>query len=246
MKKNILLSVIIVNFVFIIIFSLFLSVSSQTISVDDYIKGKFPSIFNFYLSSLEDLDPYEKEFIDLLQKLLEEEQEYYAKEVYKNGFSLELLENAKEGKTIQEPTSSPLLPFSTRTPTLIPYEGPVKIYGYVSDQRGKSVEDMPVAFNAFGLGDQGWIKTDANGYYEKQFAGALQYIVSVNPGPTKKIDRYSFPSGYLSEKKLVIPTGPEVRVDFIVRDGGTLWLKAYNELGKEMSTQDFIDPLRVG
>jgi len=45
-----------------------------------------------------------------LQKLLEEEQEYYAKEVYKNGFSLELLENVKEGKTIQVPTSRPALP----------------------------------------------------------------------------------------------------------------------------------------
>ena len=109
-KKNILLPVIIVNFVFIIIFSLFLSVSSQTINVKDYIKDKFPPIFSFYLSSLEDLDSYEKEFIDLLQELPEEEQEYYAKEAYKNGFSLELLENVKEGKTTQVPTSSPALP----------------------------------------------------------------------------------------------------------------------------------------
>jgi len=45
-----------------------------------------------------------------LQKLPEEEQEYYAKEVYKNGFSLELLKNVKEGKTIQVPTSKPTLP----------------------------------------------------------------------------------------------------------------------------------------
>jgi len=114
-KKNIILSVIIVNFVFILIFSLFLSASSQTISVEDYIKDKFPSIFSFYLSSLEDLDSYEKEFIDLLQKLPEEEQEYYAKEVYKNGFSLELLESIKEGKTIEEPVSSPALPSLPKT-----------------------------------------------------------------------------------------------------------------------------------
>jgi len=45
-----------------------------------------------------------------LQKLPEEEQEYYAKEVYKNGFSLELFKNVKEGKTIQAPTSKPTLP----------------------------------------------------------------------------------------------------------------------------------------
>jgi len=70
---------------------LFSAVYSQTINVKDYIKDKFPSIFGFYLSSFEDLDVYEKEFIDLLQKLPGEEQECYAKEVYKNGFSLELL-----------------------------------------------------------------------------------------------------------------------------------------------------------
>ena len=94
-----------------IILNLFcLTIVSQTINVNDYIKDKFPSIFSFYLSSLEDLDPYEKEFIDLLQNLPEEEQEYYAKEVYKNGFSLELLENVKEGKTIKVPASSPVLP----------------------------------------------------------------------------------------------------------------------------------------
>jgi len=90
--------------VLIIIFSLFLSVSSQTINVKDYIKDKFPSIFSFYLSSFEDLDSYEKEFIDLLQKLPKEEQEYYAKEVYKNGFSLELLEKLKNGERIEEST----------------------------------------------------------------------------------------------------------------------------------------------
>jgi tetratricopeptide (TPR) repeat protein len=74
--------------------------SSQTIYVKDYIKDKFPSIFSFYLFPLQDLDSYEKEFIDLLQKLPKEEQEYYAKEVYKNGFSPELLKSIKEGKTI--------------------------------------------------------------------------------------------------------------------------------------------------
>ena len=96
----------------IIVIGLFYSliVSSQSIDVEDYIKDKFPSIFSFYLSSLEDLDSYEKEFIDLIQKLPEEEQEYYAKEVYKSGFSPELLKSLKDGKTIQVPTSKPALP----------------------------------------------------------------------------------------------------------------------------------------
>ena len=94
-----------------IILNLFcLTIVSQTTNVNDYIKDKFPSIFNFYLSSFEDLDVYEKEFIDLLEKLPGKEQEYYAKEVYKNGFSLELLKSIKEGKTIKVPASSPVLP----------------------------------------------------------------------------------------------------------------------------------------
>ncbi len=90
--------------VFIIIILLFSVVFTQTINVKDYIKDKFPSMFSFYLSSFEDLDLYEKEFIDLLEKLPEEKQEYYAKEVYINGFSLELLEKLKKGKTSEEST----------------------------------------------------------------------------------------------------------------------------------------------
>jgi S1-C subfamily serine protease/Flp pilus assembly protein TadD len=96
-----------------------LSVSSQTINVKDYIKGKFPSVFSFYLSSFEDLDSYEKEFIDLLQKLPEEEQEYYAKEVYKNGFSPELLKEVKDGKKVQIPASNPPI-------TILPQEKPIE------------------------------------------------------------------------------------------------------------------------
>lgn len=65
--------------------------ASETINVKDYIKGKFPVIFNIYLASLGDLDEYEKEFIDLLQNLPEEEQKNFAKEVYDNGFSKEIL-----------------------------------------------------------------------------------------------------------------------------------------------------------
>ena len=104
----------------IIVIGLFYSliVSSQSIDVKDYIKDKFPSVFSFYLSSLEDLDSYEKEFIDLLQKLPEEEQEYYAKEVYKNSFSLDLLKDVKEGKKVQIPTSNPPI-------TIIPQEKPI-------------------------------------------------------------------------------------------------------------------------
>jgi S1-C subfamily serine protease/Flp pilus assembly protein TadD len=104
----------------IIIIGLFYSISaSQSISINDYIKDKFSSIFNFYLSSLEDLDSFEKEFIDLLEKLPKEEQEYYAKEVYKNGFSPELLKEIKDGKKVQIPTINP-------PTTILPQEKPVE------------------------------------------------------------------------------------------------------------------------
>jgi len=101
MRKNTFYLLRIPIVVFIVMVFLFSAVYSQTINVKDYIKDKFPSIFSFYLSSLEDLDSYEKEFIDLLEKLPEEKQEYYAKEVYKNGFSLELLEKLKKEKTFE-------------------------------------------------------------------------------------------------------------------------------------------------
>jgi len=116
MKRNIFTLLIVVSI--LIVFST-LIFASGTIDVKDYIKDKFPSIFSFYLSSLEDLDSYEKEFIDLLEKLPEEEQKYYAKEVYKNGFSLELLKEVKEGKKVQISTSNPPI-------TIISQEKPIE------------------------------------------------------------------------------------------------------------------------
>ncbi len=133
----------------VIIIGLFYSISSsQTINVNDYIKDKFPSIFSFYLSSLEKLDSYEKEFIDLLQKLPKDKQEYYAKEVYKNSFSLELLKNVKEGKTIQAPTSKPTLPSlpkqkeeSTESlPSLIKRIKPSVVIVFVYDNKGEFLQ----------------------------------------------------------------------------------------------------------
>jgi hypothetical protein len=116
MKRNIFILLIVASI--LIVFST-LIFASGAIDVKDYAKGKFPSIFIIYLSSLEDLDSFEKEFIDLLEKLPEEEQEYYAKEVYKNGFSLEFLKEAKDGKKVPIPTSNPPI-------TILPQEKPVE------------------------------------------------------------------------------------------------------------------------
>ncbi|MFH1971683.1 MAG: hypothetical protein ABIJ05_04860, partial [Patescibacteria group bacterium] len=79
--------------------------ASETINVKDYIKGKFPVIFNIYLSSLGELDEYEKEFIDLLQNLPEEGQKNLAKEIYNNGFSKDMLEKIKKGNIVQDTES---------------------------------------------------------------------------------------------------------------------------------------------
>ena len=142
MKRNVFTLLIIVSILIIFSASVF---ASGTIDVKDYIKDKFPSIFSFYLSSLEDLNSYEKEFIDLLEKLPKEEQEYYAKEVYKNGFSLELLENVKEGKTTQVPASRPVLPSLPKPkekpienlPTLIKIIKPSVVIVFAYDDKGE-------------------------------------------------------------------------------------------------------------
>jgi len=77
--------------------------ASETINVKDYIKDKFPSvIYNIYLASLDELDQYEKEFIDILQNLPEDTQRYYAKEVYNNGFTQELFEKIREEITAEK------------------------------------------------------------------------------------------------------------------------------------------------
>jgi len=132
MKRNIFRLLIVVSI--LIVFSI-LIFASDTINVKDYIKDKFPSIFNFYLSSLEDLDSYEKEFIDLLEILPEEEQEYYAKDVYKNGFSLELLKEVKDGKKVQIPTSNP---------PIIPQEKPVgSSPSFINVPQDKLIESLP-------------------------------------------------------------------------------------------------------
>ena len=71
--------------------------ASETINAKKYIQDKFPSvIYNIYLASLDELDQYEKEFIDILQNLPKDTQRYYAKEVYDNGFTQELLEKIRK------------------------------------------------------------------------------------------------------------------------------------------------------
>ena len=100
MERNIFILLIVASILFVFSTLVF---TSEVINVKDYIKGKFPVIFNIYLASLGDLDEYEKEFIDLLQILPEEEQKNFAKEVYNNGFSKEILAKIKDALLLNVP-----------------------------------------------------------------------------------------------------------------------------------------------
>ncbi|RXG63381.1 tetratricopeptide repeat protein, partial [Candidatus Atribacteria bacterium 1244-E10-H5-B2] len=144
MKKNITFLLLVIIIISIFCLSLIVS-SSQTINVKDYIKDKFLSAFILYLYSLEDLDSDEKEFIDLLENLPGEEQEYYAKEVYKNGFSLDLLKKVKEAEAIQVPASDPALPSTSKQkeesteslPSLIKKIKPSVVIVFAYDNKGE-------------------------------------------------------------------------------------------------------------
>ncbi|MDD2353573.1 MAG: hypothetical protein PHX56_08495 [Atribacterota bacterium] len=108
------------NFIYLIVIILLLFlvnvtiIASELINVKDYIKGRFPVIFNIYLASFDDLDEDEKEFIDLLEKLPEERQIEFAKDIYDNGFSEDIVEIVRETIIIiengpEEPTEEPVL-----------------------------------------------------------------------------------------------------------------------------------------
>jgi len=96
--------------------------ASETIKVKNYIKDKFPSaIYNIYLASLDELDPYEKEFIDILQNLPKDTQRYYAQEVYNNGFTQELLEKIRE-EIIAEKSSAKIEEELSEKPPIVSKE----------------------------------------------------------------------------------------------------------------------------
>ena len=104
MKKK--LSILIMAVSILIVFST-LAFALETVKVKDYIEGKFPVIFNIYLASLGELDQEEREFIDLLQALPEEDQKRLAKEVYENGFSEEILEDCRGSFFLEEEEPEP-------------------------------------------------------------------------------------------------------------------------------------------
>jgi hypothetical protein len=84
-------------FILMVLLLLFnFSIQANQIIVKDYLADRFPLTFALYLSSLEELDESEKEFIDLLEQLPEEEQIKYAKIVYQDGLNPEMISDIKE------------------------------------------------------------------------------------------------------------------------------------------------------
>jgi hypothetical protein len=101
MKRIICLLLILTFFLLIIGITSF----SSPMNIQDNLEDKFPAIFSLYLASLEEMDPEETELIDLLERLPRDEQEAYAREVYENGFSSDLLDNLKEWQKKEEEPS---------------------------------------------------------------------------------------------------------------------------------------------
>ena len=198
MKRNIIILLTVVSI--LIIFSVALMFASGAIDVKDYIKGKLPSIFSFYLSSLEDLDSYEKEFIDLLEKLPEEKQEYYAKNVYKNGFSLELLKEVKDGKKVQIPTSN--LP-------IIPQEKPVgSSPSFINIPQDKLIESLPSLIKRikpstviiFAYDDKGEFLQLGSGFFVSQNGDVItnyHVIQGASSAEIKTADEKTYPITYI-------------------------------------------------
>ncbi len=264
MKKNI--TCLLLVTIIISIFCLSLTVSSsQTINVKDYIKDKFPSIFSFYLSSLQDLDSYEKEFIDLLQKLLKEEQEYYAKEVYKNGFSPELLKSIKEGKTIKVPTNTPsLLPLSKpkekpieSLPSIIKRIEPSTVIVFTYDNKGNFLR----LGSGFFISQNGDIITNYHVLY-----GASSAEIKTSDGKTYPITyiiagdeqndiirlSVDIPSEYVLPLSLsetipeigerIIVYGNPLELEYTVSDGIVYSVREISEYGKIIQITAPISP----
>ena len=184
MKRNIFILLIVASI--LIVFST-LIFASGTIDVKDYIQGKFPSVFSFYLSSLEDLDSYEKEFINLLEKLPKEEQEYYAKEVYKNGFSLELLEEVKTGKKVPIPISPPPI-------TTTPQEKPM-------DNLPSLIKKIkPSTVIIFAYDDKGEFLKLGSGFFISQNGDVItnyHVIQGASSAEIKTVDEKTYPITYI-------------------------------------------------
>jgi len=116
------------------------SLASESINVKDYTQPyNFPAIVQMYLKPLDELDQFEKEFIDLLQILPEDKQKDYAKEVYKNqSLTQKLLEKIKQEQIAEKPvTIDDKIDKITQKP-----KNPVDIYAVIAngtddkDQRG--------------------------------------------------------------------------------------------------------------
>jgi len=240
MKRNIFILLIVASI--LIVFST-LIFASETIDVKDYIKGKFPVIFNIYLASLGELDEYEKEFIELLQNLPEEEQKNFAKEVYNNGFSKEILEKIKkegiiakteteiEEKNVEEPS----IPTSTN------------LHGWVKDQMGNPIPSGVRVIDNEGE-EIGNVQTTTNGYFELTIPGREKIAVSVNPHVSSSQHYIEMMGGFRVSRyfeliKAIVPASESVEVSFVIPPAAALWIRAYSPEGNRLQMGDLYSQL---
>ena len=132
---------------------------SYPLHLQEYIEGKFPSVFNLYLESFDELSREEIEFIDLLLNLSKEEQNYYAQEVYRKGLTKDILENIRKGE-------KPIKTFKFRSikdpnEELVIYKDKVKNnpndaesyfqIGHYNEKLGKYTEAFEAYIKAIGI-----------------------------------------------------------------------------------------------
>lgn len=121
----------------------FIASASASINVKDYIEQyNFPAIVQMCLKPLEELDQYEKEFIDLLQGLPEDKQKDYAKDIYKNkSLTPELLQKIKKEKIAEKQISANTL----EQKIIQEPENPVDIYAVIANGTDdKSLRGYPI------------------------------------------------------------------------------------------------------
>ncbi|HOR42803.1 MAG TPA: prolyl oligopeptidase family serine peptidase [Atribacterota bacterium] len=89
-------------------------IAQEILTMQDYISEKFPSaLFQLYFKTLGELEAPEMEFLDLLAIQPSDRQMFYGKEVYYNGFTIDLLSQLKgeiedREKSIEKLAEEPL------------------------------------------------------------------------------------------------------------------------------------------
>ncbi|MCG2776340.1 MAG: endo-1,4-beta-xylanase [Desulfobacterales bacterium] len=161
----------------------------------------------------------------------EEKQKNFAKEVYNNGFTLEILEKVKKWEKPEIPTSP-----ST-----------IKLHGWVKDQSGNPIP------SGVRVIDQEWKEigngyTTEKGYFELTIPGRERFSVSITPHVSSPQHYVEIKGGfrvsrYFGLTKTIIPTRDKVEVDFVLPPAAALWIRAYSPEGNRLQMGDLYSQL---